>query len=251
MAARMGVTRSERARSLGLVAGLHLLAAWGLLHAPDARPSAQPDRALRVFDAAPPEPPPPPPTPERSRRSPEREGEAAPPALRASPKPIVAPPPVAPTPPPPLLAAPVAGQGDQPAAGAAPTPGPGTGAGGAGNGLGAGGAGDGTGGGGGLAGRSRHVKGRIRHSDYPDAARRARRGGTVLARIGIDPRGRVADCTVTGSSGDPELDATTCRLIAARFRYEPARDAAGRPAPDVRHWRQVWWLEGGSERGPR
>jgi protein TonB len=243
----MGVTRSERARSMALVIGLHLLVVWLVLNAAGGRPAAPPERTLRLFDAVPPTPPPPEPAPEPSRRSPEREGEAAPPALRAAPKPIVAPPPVAPIPPPPVLAAPVAGVADRPAAGAAPTPGPGTGAGGVGTGLGSGGAGDGTGGGGGLASRSRQVKGRIKHSDYPDAARRARRGGTVLARIDINTRGRVARCTVTRSSSDPDLDATTCRLIAARFRYAPARDALGRPAADVRHWRQDWWLEGGAD----
>ncbi|MEH3121922.1 MAG: TonB family protein [Sphingomonas phyllosphaerae] len=43
--------------------------------------------------------------------------------------------------------------------------------------------------------------------------------------------GRVRDCRVTKSSGNATLDATTCRLIQRRFRYDPSRDAEGRPVP--------------------
>jgi protein TonB len=35
------------------------------------------------------------------------------------------------------------------------------------------------------------------------------------------------------STASPELDATTCRLIERRFRYEPALDGAGRPVPET------------------
>jgi protein TonB len=49
--------------------------------------------------------------------------------------------------------------------------------------------------------------------------------------VGTD--GRVSGCRVTRSSGHAELDATTCRLIEQRFRYRPARDAAGRPVPET------------------
>jgi periplasmic protein TonB len=50
------------------------------------------------------------------------------------------------------------------------------------------------------------------------------------------------------SSGHPELDATTCRLIERRFRFEPARDAHGDLTEDIKAWQQIWWLE---PAGPR
>lgn len=63
--------------------------------------------------------------------------------------------------------------------------------------------------------------------DYPTADIRAGHTGTVRFRVAIDAAGRVADCTVTGSSGYPGLDAATCRNVTRRARFEPARDAAG------------------------
>lgn len=90
---------------------------------------------------------------------------------------------------------------------------------------------------------ARHVAGRIRNSDYPRAAERARVGGTVLFRFAVQPNGRVGECSVTRSSGSALLDATTCRLVQRRFRYEPARNAEGRPVPDVIIGRQVWHFD--------
>ena len=55
--------------------------------------------------------------------------------------------------------------------------------------------------------------------------------------------GRAGGCTVVRSSGHAALDATTCRLIEKRFRFEPARDAQGRPVQELRGWKQDWWLE--------
>ena len=62
-------------------------------------------------------------------------------------------------------------------------------------------------------------------------------------RFTVGTDGRARDCAVLRSSGDATLDATTCRLIADRFRYAPATDAGGRPVAEVRGWRQDWWLE--------
>ncbi|HYD38320.1 MAG TPA: energy transducer TonB, partial [Allosphingosinicella sp.] len=54
------------------------------------------------------------------------------------------------------------------------------------------------------------------------------------------PSGRVSDCKVTRSSGSPALDSVTCRLIVARFRYRPARDAEGRPIAETISGEHVW-----------
>ena len=41
--------------------------------------------------------------------------------------------------------------------------------------------------------------------------------------------GRATNCRITDSSGSPELDDTTCRLIEQRFRFRPSQDRNGRP----------------------
>jgi protein TonB len=185
------------------------------------------DAGLAAFDVVTPPPPPPadPVRPEAARHR--AEGAAAPPNLRATPSEVVAP--VETPAEQPVAAAPIAGAGSAPAAGASNVPGPGTGAGGSGNGTGSGGAGEGDGEGGTPL---RWKSGRIKESDYPREALRAGVSGTVHLRFTVGVKGRVTDCTVTQSSGSALLDATTCRLIIARFRYEPSRDAAGRPVPD-------------------
>jgi protein TonB len=68
--------------------------------------------------------------------------------------------------------------------------------------------------------------------DYPVRALRERHEGTVAFRLDVDPAGRVATCTVTGSSGSQALDAETCRALRARARFFPARMADGSAAPD-------------------
>ena len=64
--------------------------------------------------------------------------------------------------------------------------------------------------------------------DYPAAAWREGREGTVKFALAIDAYGRVTQCTVTQSSGHADLDATTCRLIVRRARFTPNRDAEGK-----------------------
>jgi periplasmic protein TonB len=50
----------------------------------------------------------------------------------------------------------------------------------------------------------------------------------------------VSRCTVTSSSGVPELDALTCRLIVQRFRYRPSTDRYGRPIADTVEGEHEW-----------
>lgn len=77
--------------------------------------------------------------------------------------------------------------------------------------------------------------------DYPRSARKAREQGSVGFRLEISPRGRIASCIVTASSGSAALDAATCRILRERARFEPARDERGRTIPDSVigkiHWR--------------
>lgn len=64
----------------------------------------------------------------------------------------------------------------------------------------------------------------------------------MFVRFTVGTDGRAGGCTVMRSSGNAELDATTCRLIERRFRFDPARDTQGRLVSDVKGWEQVWWL---------
>jgi protein TonB len=178
-------------------------------------------------------------------RAPVPEGAAAPPNLRADPAAIIAPEPEIVLPiPPPVVAAPVTATGPAPTAGASDRPGPGTGAGGEGTGGGSGRFGDGDGGGG-AATPARQIAGLIVDADYPRAARRARLEGVVRVLFTVSTEGRATDCRIVMSSGHPELDTTTCHLIERRYRFEPARNALGRPVPEDKGWEQVWWLERG------
>jgi protein TonB len=218
--------------------GLALL--WGL-GAPLPRAA---EKALEAFAVAPPVQTavsiPPPPrvssdAAERRRAAPEREGAAAPANLRSEPTPLVAPRPLIPLPvPSPIVAAPIAGQGSDPSAGAAPVRGPGTGAGGFGEGRGSGYGGDGGGGGGGARGFGREtgprlLRGGLRNSDYPRWAWERGIGGTVGVRFTITVDGRMTNCRITRSSGHRELDSWTCDLLARRYRFAPARDENGAP----------------------
>jgi protein TonB len=162
------------------------------------------------------------------RYSGRRSGSASPPNLRSHPTPVVAPPPIVqPLQPPPMQAALNPGTGTAPTAGAADVRGSGLGSGGQGDGSGSGSGGDGGGDGGDVP--PRLLKGRLKNSDYPRTAADAGAEGSVLVRYTVGKDGRASSCRVTRSSGNDELDRTTCRLIVERFRFVPSRDASGNP----------------------
>lgn len=235
---------SDRLKSALGVAALHAALGYAFVAGLGFELPATVDSHLKLFDVRALPPPPVTQADPDSERTPDPEGAAAPPNLKADPAPIVAPKPELVIPiPPPVVAAPIAGTGPAPSAGASDRPGPGTGAGGEGTGTGSGRFGSGTGGGG-AATPARQIAGRIVDSDYPRAARRARDEGRVRVHFTVATNGRATDCRVVMSSGHPELDTTTCRLIEGRYRFEPARDARGQPVPETKGWEQVWWLEG-------
>jgi len=197
--------------------------------------------ALTTFDLTPEVPPPvrviPPP-----RRIDRPSGRAAPPNLRSRAAEITAPVPIIQlAPPPPIVVAPLPGPGTEATSGASDRAGPGTGAGGIGDGYGAGGDGDGDG-----SGRERVprlIRGRIKGSDIPDAILDVGFNGVVGVRYRVGTDGRVSACTVVRSSGNAMMDQATCRAIEQRFRYEPWRDAAGRPVGSTVLRDQQWDID--------
>lgn len=195
-----------------------------------------------------PAPPPPPPQPKRNSA---KEGAASPANLRSTATELVAPKPVLPPPPQPMAAAPIANTGVQSTQGAAPVEGPGFGAGGVGNGFGSRGDGDGDGAGDGRDTPPRRVGGRIKPSDLPDELANGLTGGVDLVvgvKYAVEEDGRVTDCRITRSSGEPRLDRLTCELIERKFRYRPALD-------EDRHPFKSWIVENHSwnfeDAGPR
>lgn len=81
----------------------------------------------------------------------------------------------------------------------------------------------------------------ITAQDYPRAALREEAAGTTRFRLDVSADGAVENCTVTVSSGNATLDETTCGLVQQRARFEPARDAQGRPTIG-RYSNAVRWL---------
>lgn len=63
--------------------------------------------------------------------------------------------------------------------------------------------------------------------DYPSRALREEKEGVTRFTVQVSPEGRVTNCTVTGSSGTPELDEAACRAITRRARFNPATNGEG------------------------
>lgn len=220
---------------------VHVLFAYALITGLKLELPRRVSEELKLIEILPPADPPKPETKIPHKVKSERpEGEASPPNLRAEPTQIVLPPPRIPVPSPnPMTVAPIAGIGNAPSAGSADIPGPGYGAGGLGDGRGAGGYGDGDGAGG-AERAPRQRRGRLSYDDAPDYIREAGIGGTVQVRYQIEADGRVTHCNVVSSSGNGDLDATTCREIQRRFRFDPARDERGIKVPSVMIQKHSW-----------
>jgi protein TonB len=65
--------------------------------------------------------------------------------------------------------------------------------------------------------------------NYPPRAVRDEIQGRVGVRVTVGPNGRVADCSVTSSSGSSILDDAACAGMRSYARFNPAWDAAGNP----------------------
>lgn len=230
--------------------GLFGLFFWGL--GADLRQAIE--EPLQLFDTLavppPPEPTAVPPPPRRQsetaarRLAPREEGGSSPPNLRAQPTPVVAPPPRIPLPvDSPIAAAPIAGQGAAPSAGAADLSGPGYGSGGTGDGSGRGAGGGGGGGGYGRDTPPRRIRGRLGNADYPEALGVDGVGGTVEVIFRVLTDGSVTDCRIVESSGSRALDDLTCGLIERRYVYEPSRDENGRPVTARVVETHSWFVE--------
>jgi protein TonB len=84
------------------------------------------------------------------------------------------------------------------------------------------------------------ISGEIYPRDYPKHLGNAGIGGRVSVVFTVEVDGRARQCRIERSSGIPELDALTCRLIEQRFRFRPSTDRFGRPIPDEVEWDHDW-----------
>jgi protein TonB len=221
---RRTVRPRERAYALTAVVLVQLVLGAVLLsgfHVDVTRPGDIVQQLIAVTLPKPPTPPPPPPVQPPPR--PQHHQASAPKAEAAKlggspgPEPAHAPPSVAPIVAMKPSAAPSGGgTGTGPALGA-----------GAGGGSGGNGYGDDEGG-----TDLEQIAGEITSRDYPKDLREAGVGGRVQFTFTVEPNGRVGRCAITRSSGVPELDALTCRLVQQRFVYRPSTDRYGRPIAD-------------------
>jgi protein TonB len=185
------------------------------------------DEVLALVDVHPPVAPPPRPKPVVMRDR--AKGAPSPRNLSNKATDVALPPPVIPVlVSPPLIAATAPDIGAATNSGASDRTGPGRGAGGQGDGEGGGGNGgdgDGT--------PPRWIRGRLSFGDLPADLRATGWNGKVGVRYAVGVDGRATDCRIDQTSGNPAVDALTCRSIEERFRFRPARDEAERPVRSV------------------
>lgn len=228
-------TRADRATAIAAVAIVHVALGVLALSGSNRRLAHDGQPPTQLIDVVLPPPPPPPPPPPAPRQEKKRR-EAGASGKQAEPSPVVAPaPPVVLPAINPLPAAPVAGSGRAAASGA----------GAAGSGPGAGGAGAGSGGGGRGAGEgigedARLLSGGLDRRDYRYLRTYAAPSGRAVLAILIGPRGRVSQCSIRQSSGEPRLDEALCAILMPRMRWAPARDRDGRPITVGIYYTAVW-----------
>lgn len=78
---------------------------------------------------------------------------------------------------------------------------------------------------------------------YPPGARASEEEGRVVFTLDVDETGRATDCHVTQTSESPLLDETTCNLMVANARFEPARDKKNRAVASKWSSSVRWKLE--------
>jgi periplasmic protein TonB len=228
--------RPDQAKAIAGVIAVHAALAVAILSGLSVPVVRQAVEQLTTIDIREPPPPPPTPPPPPASKQQQMKKAAGAPAPRAEPTPVVAPPPRIPAPSS-IPAAKIAGTGSAPSSGAS-TAGTGTGAGGAGNGPGGGGYGD----------YSRftpaRMVGRIPNSEYRRISAGRIPTGSAMITFRVNPNGRISNCRIIRSSGDPYVDAMVCDAATRWLVFNPARDPAGTPvSQDITYtpnWRPSW-----------
>jgi periplasmic protein TonB len=233
MPAAADIRPHERIAALTAVVAVQLALGLVLLNGLRVDVGGTGETVERLVEIALPPAPPPVPPPVRAKPAPRHEHPAAP-APRAEPRPLGGSPGRKPAHAPPSITPVVAIRPSAAPSGGGTGTGPAVGAG-AGGGTG----GEGYGGDGGGTDLQK-IAGDILPSDYPKSLGNAGIGGRVSVTFTVETNGRVTNCHVTRSSGVPELDSLTCRLMEQRFRFLPSTDHYGRPIAEDVDWDQDW-----------
>jgi hypothetical protein len=93
-------------------------------------------------------------------------------------------------------------------------------------------------------GPSADLSGIFSGDDYPGIAVFKDQMGSVAFVLLIDEQGKVADCTVTETSGVASLDAQSCAIVKERAKFKPAIGVDGKPSKSSYFQRISWRLEG-------
>lgn len=87
---------------------------------------------------------------------------------------------------------------------------------------------------------SGNLSGVLKSDDYPAVALDKGQSGMATLALLVDENGKVADCTIVGTSGAAALDAQSCSLLKKRARFKPAIGLDGKPAKGSFIQRITW-----------
>ena len=78
--------------------------------------------------------------------------------------------------------------------------------------------------------------------DYPKAALKQRLEGMTSMNLYITKSGKLSTCEITESSGHSILDQASCRMMAFKARFSPAKDINGENVAAILPHRINWTL---------
>jgi TonB family protein len=90
----------------------------------------------------------------------------------------------------------------------------------------------------------------VTNADYPGRALGQNRSGEVHYTLTVSTIGRVLSCRVTATSGSIDLDEASCKNIARRARFQPARDKTGRAIVGEYTDKVIWEMPGPAKAPP-
>ncbi len=82
-------------------------------------------------------------------------------------------------------------------------------------------------------------------SDLPAGLMPESNVGAIFYRLTISPTGKIQNCTIEASSGEPKLDAYTCGIVRRKAHLLSARWLDGSPSYGIYRSSVVWVLNGG------
>lgn len=89
-----------------------------------------------------------------------------------------------------------------------------------------------------------HMAGMFKGDDYPMSAVIGNAQGSVSVVLLVDENGKVADCSVIGTSRAAALDGQTCAILRERAKFTPAVGSDGKPTRGAFTQRITWRIDG-------